>query len=261
MQGSFEKKVQEKLDELKLTPSVPVWEKVEQQIRPEKTRRRVFFWLPLGLLLMAGAGWWFWTGDEKRGVALSGKGVELVTASTPERPASPEKTTTPTHSGKGVQERPAIAQQKQPSVKETVSTAGKGETIIGNNSSSQDQTKAPVAAKTTKRSRSANTDLPLYEKEAPVRAAKSGKAAGEANERNTAETDSETILANKAPNTAINKSVTAEEKEPAVTAAVPVINADSLTAEKKPETLLKDSAAIKRKIAVHKKWKVTITAQ
>jgi hypothetical protein len=59
MQGSFEKKVQEKLDELKLNPSAPVWEKIELQIQPEKKRRRGIFWVPFLIFLLAGTGWWF----------------------------------------------------------------------------------------------------------------------------------------------------------------------------------------------------------
>lgn len=58
MQGSFEKDVHRKLDDLRLTPSAPVWEKIELEIKPEKRKRRLLFWLlPLGLLL-AGGGWW-----------------------------------------------------------------------------------------------------------------------------------------------------------------------------------------------------------
>jgi hypothetical protein len=58
MQGSFEKKVQEKLDELKLNPSAPVWEKIEMQIQPEKKRRRGIFWIPVAVILLLGSGWW-----------------------------------------------------------------------------------------------------------------------------------------------------------------------------------------------------------
>lgn len=56
MQNDFEKQVQQKMEELKLVPSRPVWEKVEMQIRKEKDRRRVLFWIPL--LALIGAGLW-----------------------------------------------------------------------------------------------------------------------------------------------------------------------------------------------------------
>jgi hypothetical protein len=57
MQDDFEKRVQQKMEELNLTPSAPVWEKIELQIRPEK-KRRVFFWLFFAALLIGGS-WWF----------------------------------------------------------------------------------------------------------------------------------------------------------------------------------------------------------
>ncbi|WP_121354432.1 TonB-dependent receptor [Flavisolibacter nicotianae] len=58
MQGSFEKKVQEKMEELQLSPSAPVWEKIELQVRPEKKRRRILFWLLFPTALLAGGMWW-----------------------------------------------------------------------------------------------------------------------------------------------------------------------------------------------------------
>lgn len=54
MHDSFEKEVQKKMEELNLTPSAPVWEKIELEIRPEKKRRRAIFWLFFGLLLLSG---------------------------------------------------------------------------------------------------------------------------------------------------------------------------------------------------------------
>ncbi len=47
---NFEKQVRRKMDELSLSPSAPVWNKVEEQIRKKKDRRRIVLWLlPLGL--------------------------------------------------------------------------------------------------------------------------------------------------------------------------------------------------------------------
>lgn len=57
MHDSFEKEVQRKMEELGLTPSAPVWEKIESQIKPEKRKRRAIFWFFLACLLLAG-GWW-----------------------------------------------------------------------------------------------------------------------------------------------------------------------------------------------------------
>ena len=51
MPNEFEKVVREKMDELKLVPSEPVWQKVEMQIRNKKDRRRLIFWIPFLALL------------------------------------------------------------------------------------------------------------------------------------------------------------------------------------------------------------------
>src|SRR6476659_1890733 len=57
MQNEFEKQVQQKMEELKLVPSDPVWQKVEMQIQKKKDRRRMILWIPLFLLIAAGL--WF----------------------------------------------------------------------------------------------------------------------------------------------------------------------------------------------------------
>ncbi|RYZ31069.1 MAG: hypothetical protein EOO10_00450 [Chitinophagaceae bacterium] len=54
MHDSFEKEVLKKMEELNLTPTAPVWQKIELEIRPEKKRRRAFFWLFFGLLFLGG---------------------------------------------------------------------------------------------------------------------------------------------------------------------------------------------------------------
>lgn len=68
---NFEKQVQQKMEELSLTPSAPVWQKVEGEIRKKKDRRRLIFWL-LPLLLVGGGAWWL----------LSGTGDPIVPAQT-----------------------------------------------------------------------------------------------------------------------------------------------------------------------------------
>ena len=65
MQNEFEKQVQQKLGELDLVPTAPVWQNIEKQIRKDKERRRVIFWLPVGVLFLLGVGAWFWiSGDD-----------------------------------------------------------------------------------------------------------------------------------------------------------------------------------------------------
>ena len=52
--NEFEKKVQQRMDELKLALSGKVWEQVELRIRKEKKRRRIIFWLPFLFLGLGG---------------------------------------------------------------------------------------------------------------------------------------------------------------------------------------------------------------
>lgn len=71
MHDRFEKEVQQKMEGLNLTPSAPVWEKIELEIKPEKKRRRIFFWLFAGILL-TGIGFFsqtLWKGDKAKGNA------------------------------------------------------------------------------------------------------------------------------------------------------------------------------------------------
>jgi hypothetical protein len=55
----FEKQVRQKLDDLRLKPSVESWEKIEDRIRKVGRRPAAVYWMPL-LLLMLGAGGYFY---------------------------------------------------------------------------------------------------------------------------------------------------------------------------------------------------------
>ncbi len=97
MQNEFEKRVQQKLEELDLVPSAPVWPRIEEQIRPKKDRRRLIFWLPLFLLLALG-GWWLMKGQgENKVQARQGAPVETnpVSPANP-RPSKPQPAATAT---------------------------------------------------------------------------------------------------------------------------------------------------------------------
>jgi hypothetical protein len=56
-ENNFEKNVKQKLDELSLSPSEPVWQKVEAAIQKKRRRRLALLWLPL-LFAAGGALWW-----------------------------------------------------------------------------------------------------------------------------------------------------------------------------------------------------------
>jgi hypothetical protein len=68
-ENEFEKKVQQRMEELKFTPSGEVWKEVEYRIRKEKKKRRFFFWLPLLFLVLGGgitAAIWLTHNNENR---------------------------------------------------------------------------------------------------------------------------------------------------------------------------------------------------
>ena len=79
MQNSFEKQVQEKMDELQFVPTEPVWQNIEKQIRTKKDRRRLILWLPFLFLLLGGGAWWFTARYQNAdSVAKTGKNSETV---------------------------------------------------------------------------------------------------------------------------------------------------------------------------------------
>ena len=55
--NEFEKQVQDIMQELKLPPSPPVWENIEEQIRKKKDRRRIIFWIMFLFLILSGGLW------------------------------------------------------------------------------------------------------------------------------------------------------------------------------------------------------------
>jgi len=57
--NEFEKQVQQKMDELRMVPSEPVWVNIESQIRKKKERRRLIIWFFMLFLFISGGLWWF----------------------------------------------------------------------------------------------------------------------------------------------------------------------------------------------------------
>ena len=62
--NAFDKGVQEKMEEFRISPSATVWPEVERRIRERKRRRILIFWFCLASLLLTGAGGW-WMLHEK----------------------------------------------------------------------------------------------------------------------------------------------------------------------------------------------------
>ena len=83
----FENKVQQQLEELNLPPSQAVWNRVEQEIRRDKRRRRLLFLLPLLLLLGIG-GYWATQSSLKSSITKSDKNIQNDTKNSVADPAA-----------------------------------------------------------------------------------------------------------------------------------------------------------------------------
>lgn len=90
MQNEFEKQVQKKLDELDLVPSPPVWQSIEKQIRKDKDRRRIIFWLPLGVLLLGAGAWFLFNGEHDAGISKPVTATSQTQTNEQEKKASVE---------------------------------------------------------------------------------------------------------------------------------------------------------------------------
>jgi hypothetical protein len=103
----FEKKMQQKMDDLRLRPSDAVWAEVERNLRREKRRRRLVLWIPLmGVLLTAG-GFFIYngSGNPDKGTVVKKEAVEKTAtpsvstlpsaSSAPSTSSSPKNITTP----------------------------------------------------------------------------------------------------------------------------------------------------------------------
>lgn len=99
----FEKKVEQKMDELRLRPSDAVWAEVERNLRRDKRRRRTLLWLPLlGILLTAGGYFIFKMpgnpGDTAQLNKQASKKAATPSVSTTSLPAPASATTSPNSS-------------------------------------------------------------------------------------------------------------------------------------------------------------------
>jgi hypothetical protein len=58
----FERQVQQKMDELKFSPSANVWKGIELDLDKDRKRRRGLFWWPAALLVLLAGGYLFYSG-------------------------------------------------------------------------------------------------------------------------------------------------------------------------------------------------------
>jgi hypothetical protein len=83
----FEKKVQQQMEGLNVTPSNLVWNRVEAQIRREKRRRRILIALPLLLLMLGGGAYWALQLNQAPAVITTEKNKENDTKNSNSDPA------------------------------------------------------------------------------------------------------------------------------------------------------------------------------
>jgi hypothetical protein len=112
----FEKKVQQRMDDLKLRPSDAVWAEVEKNLRREKRRRRTLLWLPiLGVLLTAG-GYLIYSGTGKSndGSLVNNQSTEKAVAPTIADAKPPAPATEPVSSST-VKNNESVSKNSTPS--------------------------------------------------------------------------------------------------------------------------------------------------
>lgn len=68
--NAFDKGVQEKMEEFRISPSATLWPEVERRIRERRKRRILIFWFCLAGLLLTGAGAWWLLNEKTRNHSL-----------------------------------------------------------------------------------------------------------------------------------------------------------------------------------------------
>src|SRR5262249_54146497 len=75
----FEKKVQQKMEELKFSPSASVWDRVEKELVRDKRRRSPIFWILPLLFLAASGGIYYYFHENNSHSASASKNTKLPT--------------------------------------------------------------------------------------------------------------------------------------------------------------------------------------
>lgn len=236
MQGSFEKKVQEKLDELKLTPSAPVWEKIELQIKEEKKRRRGLLWFPFLIILFSGATWWLLGGGEEKGAAV------------------PSATLSPSDKAQSSTHDAVIAEQKKevPFIHVTPEQNKQSfhtDEIIKSDNTRETAFRTPLIKQKETQRRNQNLQQPTVDKKSKTK------------------TSIAQLLIEKVPNLAIvqNKSTPGnqtliEKKDPLQVDST--MQSQTLLTDSIQVPVKRDTVAAKRKVAsLNKKWKFSLSVQ
>ena len=69
----FERQVQQKMDELKFSPSANVWKGIEQDLDKDRKRRWGYVWWPAALLVLLAGGYLFYSGNLTTSSSLTKK--------------------------------------------------------------------------------------------------------------------------------------------------------------------------------------------
>lgn len=157
---NFEKQVKQKMEELSVAPSAPVWMKVEEKIRQKRSKRRIIFWIfPLGILLAGGIVFSL-TRFNNKPVAVEQHSVK-------------QKNTNPINQP-GLIEQPITARSNadntQPSAPEPIQISGRGSLALSNNVTAAGKSiqkslidNAPLKTQKQKQKIQPSIDKPLQE--------------------------------------------------------------------------------------------------
>ena len=107
-ENEFEKQLQQKMEELKITPSDAVWQKIEPQIRKEKRRRWLLIFLPVMLIGLLYGGYVLLNGNEKPQQVTKDLNEKNITAA--ETPQTKPVTNSTNYSLPLQQNKKAVAQ-------------------------------------------------------------------------------------------------------------------------------------------------------
>jgi Outer membrane protein beta-barrel domain len=115
---NFEQRVSEQMDDFKITPSAPVWQHIEAQLRKDKRRRWFFYMITLAALLGGGLYWYENSQSGKETVATKNDFKQQMIAEVPEVSAQEKqnKDELPDTDKKNTEKEKSIPSQNQASI-------------------------------------------------------------------------------------------------------------------------------------------------
>lgn len=237
MQDRFEKEVQQKMEEMKMAPSTPVWERiqVEVKVKDKKRKRRVIFWFLLAGLFLAGGGFWAYQSLIKEVPQISSADTNTTSQhSNTIKPTIPQEPISNTTESSDKTNRIKTSDNKENNFENSVVSNPERPQL-----STSQKVKTPQSSATDKKSSEENSIVlkPAISKE----------------EKEQQEIPVETKPFDETSSLKIQKN----SKDIITQQPIPVIDDSTLKPaiqkELIPEIVIKDSSA-KKKIAANKKW-------